>query len=126
MDQRHIAVEDQHALGGERRQGLGHGVAGTQLLGLEDEVQVIGGQTLAHRFGTVADHHVDALRIELASGIYDVAEHGLAGHRVQYLGQSRAHARALAGGEDDDIEGHGRNHRIRLVSENRNAGKEKG
>jgi hypothetical protein len=54
-----------------------------------------------------------------------MAEHGLASDVMQDLGQGGTHARALASGEDDDIEGHGVDHRIRLV-ENRRAGKEKG
>ncbi|MCY1181137.1 hypothetical protein D9M73_216260 [compost metagenome] len=99
---------------------------GTQLLILQDKIQVIGSQALAHGLGAMADHHVNALGLEFAGSVDDVAKHGLAGHRMQDLGQGRTHARALAGGEDDDIEGHGGDHRIRLVSENRNAGKEKG
>lgn len=108
LDQRHIAVEHQHPLGLDERQGLGQGVAGAELLLLQDEIQVGSGQALAHRIGAVADHHVDALRIQRAGGVDDVAEHGLAGHRMQDLGQRRAHARALAGGENDDFQTHRR------------------
>ncbi|MNQ92247.1 hypothetical protein D3C85_1076660 [compost metagenome] len=114
LDQRHVAIEDQHTLGSELRQRLGDGVAGAQLFGLQDEAEIVRGQPLAHRLGAMADDHVYALGGELAGSVDDVAEHGLAGHRVQDLGQRRTHAGALAGGEDDDIEGHGRNHQIRL------------
>ena len=91
-----------------RRLRLGHRMAGTQLFGLDDEIQVVGPQALAYLLGAMADHHLDALRLQAAGGVDDVAEHGLVSHRVQHLGQGRTHAGALAGGENDDIEGHGR------------------
>ncbi|MNF78443.1 hypothetical protein D3C84_606280 [compost metagenome] len=114
FDQRYVAIEDQYALGTEMRQRLGDGVAGAQLFGLQHKAEVIRGQPLAYRLGAMTYDDVDALGGELAGGVNDVAEHGLAGHRMQHLGQGRTHASALAGGEDDDIEGHGRNHQIRL------------
>ncbi|MNE64166.1 hypothetical protein D3C80_1595610 [compost metagenome] len=81
-------------------------MAGAVLLFLQDEIQVVGRQALAHRLGAVADDHMDALRIQLTSGVDDMAKHGLAGHRVQDLGQRRTHAGALTGGEDDDFQTH--------------------
>jgi hypothetical protein len=35
-----------------------------------------------------------------------VGEQRSSSERVQHLGKRRAHALALAGGEDDDVEGH--------------------
>lgn len=81
-------------------------MAGTQLLGLDDEIQVIGGQALAHGVGAMPDHHLDALRLQAACGVDDMPEHGFVGDRVQYLGQRRTHARALASGKNDDIQTH--------------------
>jgi len=106
FDQRHIAIENQHGLGAELRQRLSHGMPGAQLLGLDDEIQVIGGQALTYGVGAMADHHLDALRLQAACGIDDMPEHGLVGDRMQHLGQSRTHARALAGGQNDDIQTH--------------------
>ena len=106
FDQRHVAIENQHALGAELRQSLGHGVAGAELLGLDDEIQVIGGQALTYLVGAVADYHLDALRLQAACGVDDMPEHGFVGDRVQYLGQRRTHARALASGKNDDIQTH--------------------
>ncbi|MNM74023.1 hypothetical protein D3C81_857720 [compost metagenome] len=106
LDQRHVAVQHQHLLGTDERQRLGDRVAGAELLLLEDEIQVVGRQALAHRFGAVADDHMDALRLQRPGGVDDMAEHGLAGDRMQDLGQRRAHAGALTGGEDDDFQTH--------------------
>ena len=107
FDQRHVAIEDQHPFGGQRRQRLGDCVAGAELFALQDEIQILPRQALLDRFSTMADHHMDALGRQLPRGIDHMAEHGLAGNRMQDFGQGGTHAGALAGGEDDDIEGHG-------------------
>ncbi|MNV76215.1 hypothetical protein D3C71_1695530 [compost metagenome] len=83
LDQRHIAVEDQHALGGKHRQGLGHGMTGAQLFALQNEVEVIGRQSLAHQVRAMPDHHMDAGRRQLPGAVDDVAEHGLTGDRME-------------------------------------------
>ena len=106
LDQRYIAVEDQHGVGTERRQGLGHGVACAQLFVLQHEIQVIGSQSLANQLGTMSDHHVNTLGLELAGAVDNMAKHRVAGDRVQYLGHGRAHACALACRENNDIERH--------------------
>ncbi|MNG35235.1 hypothetical protein D3C84_1219230 [compost metagenome] len=50
-------------------------MSGTQLLILQDEIQVIGRQTLTHRFGTMADHHMDTLWIKLPRRVDNMAKH---------------------------------------------------
>ncbi|MNP86037.1 hypothetical protein D3C76_1860370 [compost metagenome] len=52
----------------------------------------------------MANDHMNTLRLQLARAVDNMAEHGVAGYRVQHLGQRRAHAGTLAGGEDNDIE----------------------
>jgi hypothetical protein len=79
-------------------------MTGAQLLVLQHEVQVIGGQPFTHLFGAMTDHHVDTLRLELARAVDNMPEHGIAGHWVKHLRQGRAHASALACGENYDIE----------------------
>lgn len=88
FDQRHIAVENQHALGREVRQRLRHCMTGSQLLGLNDEIEIITGQALTHLLGAVADHYLDAARLQRARSGDDVAKHGLAGDRMQHLGSA--------------------------------------
>ncbi|MNJ43862.1 hypothetical protein D3C77_388880 [compost metagenome] len=106
FDQRHIAVENQHRISRKGRQGLRYRMAGTQLLVLQNKIQIISRQTLTHQLGTVPDHHMNALRLQLTGAVDNMAKHGVAGDRVQYLGQRRAHPGTLACGEDNDIERH--------------------
>ena len=106
FDQWYVTVKDQHALGRQIRQRLGYSMAGSQLLGLNDEGEIIAGQSLAHLLGTVANNHLDAFRLQCTRGVDHVPEHGFSGDRMQNLGQRRTHARALASGENDDIERH--------------------
>ena len=77
------------------------GGAGLGLGGLD-----VGGQALAHGVGAMPDHHLDALRLQAARSVDHMPEHGLVGDRMQHLGQIRTHPRALAGGQNDDIQTH--------------------
>ena len=104
FDQRHIAVQHQHGIGGQRWQSLGNSMAGTQLFILHDEIQVVSGQALANQLGAMANDHVNTLWLQLTCAVDNMAEHRVAGYRVQHLGQRRAHAGTLAGGENNDIE----------------------
>ncbi len=99
-------------------------MAGAQLLGLQDEAEVVCGEALTHEVGPMADDHVNALGLQRTGAVDDVPEHGFAGNRVENLGQRRAHAGALACGEDDDIEGHERTLPSLWITGD--AGKEKG
>ncbi|MNN09218.1 hypothetical protein D3C81_1220950 [compost metagenome] len=81
-------------------------MAGAQLLVLQHEVQVIGGQSFTYQLRTMPDHHMNTLRLQLAGTVDNMAEHGVAGDRMQHLGQRRAHAGTLACGENNDIERH--------------------
>jgi hypothetical protein len=51
----------------------------------------------------MADHHVDALWIKLSGAVDNMAEHRVAGNRVQDFRQGRTHARALASSENNDF-----------------------
>ncbi|MNP11439.1 hypothetical protein D3C76_1036250 [compost metagenome] len=126
LDQRHVAIENQHPLGLEERQRLRHGVAGAELLGLQHEVDVVRRQALAYPLRTVPDHHMDTLGRQVARGIDHMGQHRFAGDGMEDLRQGRAHAGALAGGENDDFEGHGRAAFLVHTGETRGVEKEKG
>ena len=53
----------------------------------------------------MTEHHDQPFRLQGAGGVDDMLRQGLAGDRVQDLGQIGVHALALAGSEDDDIHG---------------------
>ena len=85
-------------------------MAGAELFGLLHPADTFALHLLVHLLLAVADHHVDALRAEALRGIDNALEHSFAADAVQHFGQGGIHARAFAGGEDDDMEGlvHGR------------------
>src|SRR5690606_10327803 len=59
--QRHITIEHQHLIGAiDVRQGLGHRMAGAQLLALQYPVQIRRVQRLPHLLRAMADDHMDA------------------------------------------------------------------
>ena len=59
-------------------------------------------------FGTKPHHSVDAGIRQSPCCVDHMAQHGLAGQRVQNLGKIRIHARAFTGSEDHDMGlGHG-------------------
>ncbi|MNN82498.1 hypothetical protein D3C81_1994370 [compost metagenome] len=87
FDQRHIAVENQYGVGRDERHSLGHGMPGTQLLVLQDKIQVIRRQALTHGVGTMADHHVNALGLELPGAVDNMAKHRVTCHGMKHLGQ---------------------------------------
>ena len=58
----------------------------------------------------MSDDDADVLRIQRGGGVDNALDHGLAADSVQHFGHFGIHARAFAGGEDDDVEecgGHG-------------------
>lgn len=81
-------------------------MTGTELLSLQCPFEVITGNGLRYRFATMPVNDGNAGGIQCAGGIDHMAEHRLAGQRVQHLRQCRLHARALAGGENNDCECH--------------------
>jgi hypothetical protein len=54
----------------------------------------------------MANYYMDALWIELAGAVDNMAKHGIAGNRVQNLRQGRTHTSALTGREDNDFKRH--------------------
>ncbi|MNL22593.1 hypothetical protein D3C87_1439450 [compost metagenome] len=106
FDQRHVPVEDQHGVGSNERHRLSGGVAGAELLVLQDEIQIVGSQSLAHHVGAVTDHHMNALRIKLPGAVDNMTQHGVAGNRMQHFRQCRTHTSALTGREDNDFKRH--------------------
>ena len=106
--QGHVAVEHEHrGVAVDARHRLQHGVARAELLSLHDPVDIRRVEGIAHALGAVADHHVDPRRCQATDRIEHVGEQGPASQGVEDLGQVRAHARALAGGENDHFELHG-------------------
>ncbi|MNF88141.1 hypothetical protein D3C84_706280 [compost metagenome] len=106
FDQRHVTVEHQHRVGFNKWHRLSHRVACTQLLVLQNEIQIIRCQTFTHSIGAVTDHHMNALWIKLPGAVDNMTQHRVTGNRVQNFWQSRAHARALASSEDNDFKRH--------------------
>ena len=103
FDQRHVAVENQYGVGCDERNGLGYSMTSTQLLVLQDEVQIVRRQALTHSVGTMADHHMNALWLKLPGAVDNMAKHRVARHRMKHFWQGRTHAGALTGGEDNDF-----------------------
>jgi hypothetical protein len=103
----HIAIENQD-LGVRRKLGhrLLHGVPGTELLRLQHPLHLRTGKRRAHRLGAMAVNHHDAARREHARHGEHMGEQRPAGEGMQDFGQARAHALALARGEDEDFERH--------------------
>ena len=90
--QRNIAIEYQYpGVIRQVRQGLGHGMAGTQLFGLEHPVHRVVMQRRPYLVRAMADHCVNFLRAQLLCGVDHMVQHGLAGYRVQYLRQGGFH-----------------------------------
>ena len=108
FDQRYVTVKNQDGVGLNEWHCLSNRVASTQLFVLQDEIQIIGCQSLTYRVGTMADHHVDALWIKLPSAVDNMAKHRVAGNRMQNFRQCRTHASALAGSEDNNFKRHDR------------------
>ena len=85
---------------------LHHGMARAFLLGLEHPVDVAAREGGAHLVGAVAMDDVDGVGIEGARGRDDMRKERPAGQWLQHLRQVARHALALAGGQDDDGQGH--------------------
>ena len=99
-DQRNVAVEDEHGRVAQvRGRGL-HGAAGPVGLGLDRELHAVGQVALERPLRPVDDH--DLARPGGQRRGHRPRDHGLPAEVVQDLGRARAHAGALAGGEDDD------------------------
>ena len=80
---------------------LRQGVAGAALLGLEHPGEVVAGDLLAHPLGAVADDDEEARAAGGARRVHHPGEERPAGDAMEHLGERRAHALPLAGGEDD-------------------------
>ena len=103
VNQGDVAVQHQRAAFGRQvRQGGFDGVAGTELFGLlnPNDIAFDGVQDLLF---AVADDDADVLRIQGGGGVDNALNHGKAADAVQHFGYFGVHARAFAGGEDDDI-----------------------
>ena len=104
--QRHVAVEHQGLCGtAQLRNGLCHGVAGTQLLRLFGPGDVIGLQGGADDFAAVAVDDDQFFGVKTAGRVDHMLGQRLAGDRMQDFGEIGMHALALAGSENDDVHG---------------------
>ena len=103
--QGHVAIGDDHLTHEIAEHGLcgAHGVAGAQgrVLNGDGVLPQPFDDMVAHLRGVRPDHHHDPLAAQRLGGVDGVVQHGPAADRMQHLGQSRLHARALAGREDD-------------------------
>lgn len=106
-DQRHIAVQHEHPRRvGNRRHRLLHGMSGAQLLALRGPLQIaLIGKGGLHLIAAVPVHDMDRRRLQLPRGGDHVRQHRLARQRLQHFGQGRAHALALARGQDHNVQG---------------------
>ena len=106
-DQWHIAIEHEHAgIVGHAGHRLLHGMAGAELLRLLRPLQVgLVRERGAHRLATMPVDHMDALRRQRARGVDGVRQHRSACHLLQHLRQCGFHSLALAGGQDNDMQG---------------------
>ena len=77
---------------------------GAEALGLMDPAQVSVGQGGAHLLTLMAMDNVNGVGLEGAGGFDHPTEHGLAGDRLEDLGDPRAHASSRPGGKDDNAE----------------------
>ena len=88
--------------------GLQQRVTGAELRRLDDELdgRATIGQRGAHVVGAVADDEHGGRGLELVGGSQHVFDNRPAGQRVQHLRPGGLHPRALAGGENHDVESH--------------------
>ena len=106
-DQRHIAVQNQHrVIIGDDGHGLHHGMARTQLLGLQYPVDVFVMQRRLHLRTAVPINDADVVGIERAGGADHMLQQRLPGQRLQDFGHVRVHPLALPRGEYDDGKRH--------------------
>ena len=108
--QRHIAREHHHnAIVRQNRRCLLHGVARSQLRHLAREpasgFDAVGlRQGSFHLLRAVARNHHHLPRLQLRGGIEHMLHQRLVCQFLQHLGHGAFHARAFAGGHDDDVE----------------------
>ena len=104
--------EDHRALpAGEQRLGLLQGVGGSELRFLNGEPNIGLLPVIAGRIGAVADDERDGGWDQGLRRLEHMLDHWLPGDRVQHFRQRGLHPRALAGGENDDMDvGIGRPH----------------
>ncbi len=109
LDQRHVAVQDEHALAAaEVGYRLLQRMAGAELWRLLHPEDVVAlGEGRGHPLAAVAVDDHGARRRQCGGGIEDVGQQRPTGEGVQDLRQGRLHAGTLTRGEDHDAELHG-------------------
>ena len=83
-----------------------HRVPGTELLGLLHPAQATAVHRRADCVRAVPDYHVDCAGLEAARGVHHVLQQRLAPQRVQDFRRTGAHARPLAGSQNDYFQSH--------------------
>ena len=108
LDERDVAGEDQDVcVGGDGGLGALDGVAGAELVLLEDEADAGFGDGGFNLLCLVADDDVDVFRADdFGRGGDDVAEQRTASDGVHDLGPLGLEARAFTRGQDDDCQTH--------------------
>jgi hypothetical protein len=78
-------------------------MAGAELQLLQNPGQIRRVNRRPHRLAAMSINDTQRLWREAAGGVNHVRDQRLASQRMEYLGQVRMHALALAGSENDDI-----------------------
>ena len=108
LNQRRVGEDDEHGAGMtlQRRPRRQHRVGGAELLGLLEDLGCRrNARSLGpHRLHIGADHHGDAPGPCRGGSIQRVRQNRAPADAMHDLGQCRAHAHALAGGESNDQE----------------------
>jgi hypothetical protein len=117
LDQRGVAVEDQHVAIeiGELRLGLKHGMRGAKLLVLDDDLAAPRLDQPLDLIAPCSDDDDLARWAEAFEHPHQMVEHRAAGDRVKHLVHVGFHPRALARGENDGGEGSGSDHGARFA-----------
>ncbi len=107
LKQRHVRIQQQHCafFALEERFGLQQRVSGAQLGRLDHKLEVRSSlKGRPHFVAAVANNQHGRGHVELIDRPQNVFDQRPAGQRMQHLGQRRLHARAFAGGEDNNVE----------------------
>ncbi len=88
-DQGNVRVQDQdRRIVRDARDGLLHGVPGTESLGLAHPIDVPRRAAVPDLDRVRVEDHVDLLRLQGCCGVKNMGDHRPAAHGVQYLGQA--------------------------------------
>ncbi len=104
LDERHVAVKDEHVAAGIKKAFGGHEGVGRSLLLCLEGVEHPGiEEARLHRLALVAGDDDNRGGIELTGRFHDISDHGPAHDGMGDLRRLRLHTRALSGCEYDTV-----------------------